>query len=64
MYVCVCHAVTENDIKQAAETGVNNFRELARRLHVAQQCGRCARYAKDYLDKVLSESMQPTIDSL
>ena len=62
MYVCICHAVTESDIKRAAETGVTNFRELAHRLYVAQQCGTCARYAKDYLDNVLSESMQSKID--
>ncbi len=60
MYVCICHVVTESDIKHAAETGVTNFRELAHRLHVAQKCGKCARYAKDYLDNVLSESMQST----
>ena len=42
MYVCVCHAVTERQIRQAAASGAKNLRDLRRDLGVTLDCGRCA----------------------
>ncbi|MBI3140592.1 MAG: bacterioferritin-associated ferredoxin [Rhodocyclales bacterium] len=49
MYVCVCSAVTENQIRAAAATGAGSLRELRQSLGVAAQCGRCARSAHSVL---------------
>lgn len=49
MYVCLCHGVTDRDIRKAAEKGVTTVRQLGRELGVGTQCGRCASMARDIL---------------
>lgn len=51
MYVCVCNAVTEQAIKDAAREGVQTMKQLRDTLGVATCCGRCAGCAH----KVLKE---------
>ncbi|WP_374400799.1 (2Fe-2S)-binding protein [Niveibacterium sp.] len=45
MYVCVCNAVTERQVQQAAGNGARRLRDLSATLGVATQCGRCAQHA-------------------
>jgi bacterioferritin-associated ferredoxin len=49
MYVCICNAVTENMIRQAAADGVRSLGELTRRTGCAGGCGGCADYAEEVL---------------
>lgn len=49
MYVCVCKAVTENDIKKAVAEGARTVLDLKKRLHVAENCGCCLEAVKDCL---------------
>ena len=42
MYVCVCQAVTDRQIREAAESGARSLRDLRRDLGVTRDCGRCA----------------------
>lgn len=42
MYVCICKAVTDREIRQAAELGANSLSELQECLGVATGCGKCA----------------------
>lgn len=49
MYVCVCKAVTDRQIREAAESGARTLRDLRRDLGVTSECGRCASCAKDCL---------------
>ncbi|HQR03781.1 MAG: (2Fe-2S)-binding protein [Proteobacteria bacterium] len=49
MYVCVCSAVTEKDIAQAAAHGCRSVQDLRLTLGIAVQCGRCAQYARQTL---------------
>lgn len=54
MYVCLCHNVTDTDIRHLVRTeGVCSMRELREHLGVATQCGKCARCAKDVLRETL-----------
>ena len=50
MYVCVCKAVTDKQIRRAAARGVDNLYELREALGVASGCGSCADTAKSILD--------------
>jgi len=50
MYVCVCQAVTENEIREAADEGLSSVQELGHCLGVATGCGQCASMASDILD--------------
>jgi len=42
MYVCVCNAVTESEIRQAVELGARSLQDLQHSLGVAANCGKCA----------------------
>lgn len=55
MYVCICHAITDRDIRHAVERGACSMRELRNELKVATQCGRCASCAKTCLSQSLAE---------
>ena len=56
MYVCICNAVTEREIRQAVECGATSMRQLKRDLGVAGGCGKCARCAHAILRDELSNS--------
>ena len=49
MYVCVCQAVTERQVREAVSQGVTSMRGLRAQLGVASECGRCARCAHGIL---------------
>ena len=50
MYVCLCKAVTDKQIKHAvAEQGACSLRCLRRRFGLATQCGKCSVHAKQIL---------------
>ncbi len=51
MYVCVCNAVTDREIRQCADLGARSLNDLGDALGVATCCGRCAEAA----DQVLRE---------
>lgn len=54
MYVCVCKAVTDHQIREAVEQqGCCTMRDLRNCFGVATQCGRCAVAAKDVLNESL-----------
>lgn len=49
MYVCVCQAVTERQIIQAAHNGARTLKDLRKDLGVTSECGRCATCARKCL---------------
>ncbi|MGD1851225.1 MAG: bacterioferritin-associated ferredoxin [Cyanophyceae cyanobacterium] len=55
MYVCICHAVTDRDVKAAAAQGIRCVPGLCRSLKVGSQCGRCTEFAQKTLDKALEK---------
>lgn len=56
MYVCVCNAVTDRDIKQAASRGVCSMEALGDQLKVATCCGRCLDHASKVLFQAMSDA--------
>lgn len=50
MYVCVCKAVTDTQIKRAINEGVSSHRELFKCLGVGGDCGKCNPHVKELLD--------------
>ncbi len=56
MYVCLCHSVTDTDIRHLVRTeGVTSMRDLREQLGVSTQCGKCARCAKEVLQEAVAE---------
>lgn len=49
MYVCVCNAVTDREIRACADLGVATLEDLRAHIGVASCCGRCAGAAEDVL---------------
>ena len=41
MYVCVCHAVTEDDVRRYADAGVCSAKELRAACGLRPGCGQC-----------------------
>ncbi|MBX9631312.1 MAG: bacterioferritin-associated ferredoxin [Burkholderiales bacterium] len=61
MYVCMCHGITDRQIREAVSEGVGSMRELRAELGVASSCGCCAEYAKQLLDETLTGSQVPQL---
>ena len=61
MYICICQAVTERDIYQAAKNGVKTLKDLRAKLGVTMECGRCAQCSKQCLRKAHEENSQSLI---
>ncbi len=55
MYVCICNAITDKQIRQAARSGARNVGDLQLRLGVATGCGSC----EDVATEILRETREP-----
>ena len=53
MYICICHAVTEQQIRDAVREGAATVAELGARLGVSSGCGSCRPLAKEVLEQTL-----------
>jgi bacterioferritin-associated ferredoxin len=53
MYVCVCHAVTDRDIRQAVDGGACSLPDVQSTLPVGGCCGRCQETAQQVVDQYL-----------
>ena len=53
MYVCICKAVTDRQIRQAIELGARSLSDLKEGLGVATGCGKCAPCARTMLREEL-----------
>ncbi len=49
MYVCVCNAVTERQIRQAISEGALTSGQLRQKLDAERMCGSCDDCLDDYL---------------
>ena len=54
MYVCVCNAITDREIRQAAELGAIDLQQLKDGLGVATCCGACELCASQILQEEAS----------
>lgn len=55
MYVCLCHSVTDHDIRRAvAQGGARTMRDLRHQLGLCGCCGRCGPEAREVLTRARS----------
>lgn len=52
MYVCVCKAVTDKQIRHAVKEGIETRKELFQYFGVGGDCGKCNKHVK----KILAEN--------
>jgi bacterioferritin-associated ferredoxin len=52
VYICICNAITEGQVRECAQGGTCSLEELASALGVGSGCGRC----RDCAEQVLAET--------
>ena len=55
MYVCVCNAVTDREIRAAAELGARTLEDLSTTLGVATCCRKCSDCARKCLADAVAD---------
>ena len=55
MYVCMCKAVTDTDIKQALDGGAQSLSDIQQTLQVGMGCGRCQEEARSVINGYRAE---------
>ena len=63
MYVCVCHAVTDREIREEVERGASSLFDVQCRLPVGSCCGRCEDAARQVISEQISHSSRPRLKS-
>jgi len=53
MIVCVCNAITEKEVREAAKDGARTPEAAYAKLGCEPQCGCCLGYAQDLIDEEL-----------
>ena len=53
MYICLCHGITESQIRSCVMAGARTLCDLRGQLGVATQCGSCESQACELLDETL-----------
>jgi bacterioferritin-associated ferredoxin len=56
MFVCLCKAVTDQEIHDAVDNGVSDVRQLEELWGIASNCGTCRDFAQHLIDARLAES--------
>ncbi|WP_267225441.1 (2Fe-2S)-binding protein [Dyella silvae] len=57
MYICMCNAVTDSDIRRAVAEGVHQFADLQARTGCSDCCGCCEEEARATLDKAIQQTL-------
>ena len=59
MYVCLCHGVTDSDIRRAGEAGCASVSELTMRTGLGSGCGSCGEMAAEILSEARASQVFP-----
>jgi len=59
MYVCICNAVTDTEIRAAVQNGARSLADVKATLGAATCCGRCA----DYTGKLVDETCRALLET-
>ena len=55
MYICVCKAVTDSQIREAVNNGAQSMRAVREQLGVMTGCGKCACLTRDVVNSALAD---------
>ncbi|MGF1548555.1 MAG: (2Fe-2S)-binding protein [Thiotrichales bacterium] len=61
MYVCICNAITDHQVRQALSQGKESMRDLRDHLGVTSTCGKCAKCVRRLL-KEHQDTQESTCD--
>ena len=55
MYVCICHGITDRDVRKAASEGCHELHELTMRTGLGSGCGSCVGLAGELLEQARTQ---------
>lgn len=50
MYICLCHAISDRQIREIVDTGAGSLAEVQMHLPVANCCGSCEESAREVIE--------------
>lgn len=53
MYVCLCKGITDDQIREAVESGSTHFGQVRKQLGLASQCGKCGNHAREVFNQAI-----------
>ena len=59
MYICLCHAISDRQIREAVDQGAGSLFEVQMRLPVASCCGRCEDSAREVIESHIESANRP-----
>jgi bacterioferritin-associated ferredoxin len=59
MYICVCHAISDRQIREVVDRGAGSLCEVQAYLPVAACCGRCEDSARQVIESHVESSTRP-----
>lgn len=51
MFICVCHAITDHEVRRAVATGAHTLEGVAMALGVGTACGCCRESARELIEQ-------------
>ncbi|MCP3908299.1 MAG: (2Fe-2S)-binding protein [Oceanicoccus sp.] len=57
MYICLCKAVTDSQIREAVAKGATRFGQVRKELNLASQCGKCGILAREVFDQSIERNI-------
>ena len=64
MYICICKQITDGQIRDAVrEKGITSLQAICKELGACNQCGKCARAAKQVLGESIARLRPATVDN-
>lgn len=61
MYVCICKAVTDKQLKHSVNQGKKTIQAVSRCSGLGSECGKCVGYARQRILHHIQESPAPTL---
>jgi bacterioferritin-associated ferredoxin len=61
LYLCLCNAITERQVRECARSGAASVDQLASQLGVGSGCGRCLECAVDLLREIHGCAERPLL---
>ncbi len=59
MYICICKAITDTQIRAAVDNGVNSVCKLRKKFGLASSCGSCIKMTESILKENSKKEVKP-----
>ncbi|MEZ5532115.1 MAG: (2Fe-2S)-binding protein [Steroidobacteraceae bacterium] len=59
MYVCICHSLTDRQLREVVQRGATSLAEVQCHLPVATCCGHCEDTAREVIDECAEQCRAP-----